>query len=163
MGLPILEQQVSEFLTNLGMTIAVAESCTGGLISHRLTNISGSSAYFEMGLITYSNRSKTAVLGVPEDLILSHGAVSEACVRAMASGVRALAATDLGLAVSGIAGPTGGTAEKPVGTVHLALACPEGVHAWRFLFQGDRETIKGSASDEALARICEYCRCRKNG
>ncbi|MBW2107713.1 MAG: CinA family protein [Deltaproteobacteria bacterium] len=158
-----LEQEVAELLLNLGKTIAVAESCTGGLISHRLTNVSGSSAYFEMGLITYSNRSKTAMLGVSADLIRSDGAVSEACVRAMASGVRVLAGTDLGLAVSGIAGPTGGTVEKPVGTVHLALASPEGVQAWRFLFQGDRESIKGRASDEALARVRDYCRSQKNG
>ena len=118
----VLEKEVAKLLVSLKLTIAVAESCTGGLICHRLTNIPGSSDYLHMGIVAYSNRSKVEFLGVPEQIIIEHGAVSEACVRAMAVGIRGLARTDLGLSVSGIAGPTGGSAEKPVGTVHMALA-----------------------------------------
>ena len=121
-----LEQEVARLLLSLKVTIAIAESCTGGLICHRLTNISGSSEYLEAGVVTYSNRSKMQLLGVPEQIIRDHGAVSEACVQAMAIGVKRMADTDLGLAVSGIAGPTGGTPEKPAGTVHMALAWEEG-------------------------------------
>lgn len=152
----ILEQDVAGLLLSLKMTIAVAESCTGGLISHRLTNISGSSGYFEMGIITYSNRSKMAALRVSKDIIETQGAVSEACVEAMAAGVKEQAGTTLGLAVSGIAGPTGGTAGKPVGTVYMALAGLEDVQSWRSLFKGSRQQIKAQASAEALTKIRDY-------
>ena len=151
-----LEQHVADLLLSLKMTIAVAESCTGGLICHRLTNISGSSDYFEMGIITYSNRSKTASLAVSEDIIETRGAVSGACVEAMGVGVKEKAETPLGFAVSGIAGPTGGTAEKPVGTVYMALAGLEDVQSWRFLFKGSRQQIKAQASEEALVKIRDY-------
>ena len=151
-----LEHDVADLLLGLKMTIAVAESCTGGLISHRLTNISGSSGYFEMGLVTYSNRSKMALLGVSEDILTEEGAVSEACVKAMAASVKSLARSHFGLAVSGIAGPTGGSSEKPVGTVHVALAAPDASQSWRFLFHGSRQEIKKQTSDEALRRVREY-------
>ncbi len=153
-----LEKEVAEFLISLKTTIAVAESLTGGLICHRLTNVSGSSDYLDMGIVTYSNRSKIEVLGVPEDIIREHGAVSEACVRAMAVGIRKLAGTDLGLAVSGIAGPTGGSPEKPVGTVHVSLAWNMGEDCRKFFFEGDRERIKEQSSTEALVMISKYCR-----
>jgi PncC family amidohydrolase len=156
-----LEQEVARLLLSLKVTIAVAESCTGGLICHRLTNISGSSEYLETGVVTYSNRSKMQWLGVPEQIIRDHGAVSEACVRAMAIGVKRVAGTDLGLGVSGIAGPTGGTPEKPVGTVHMALACKEDVLCWRYVFNGERREIKEQASQEALLRIRDYCQSMK--
>ena len=152
-----LEQEVARLLLSLKITIAVAESCTGGLICHRLTNISGSSDYLERGVVTYSNRSKIELLGVSGQVIRKHGAVSEACVRAMATGVRRLAGTDLGLAVSGIAGPTGGTPEKPVGTVHMALAWNEDVECWKYLLGGSRGEIKQEASEQALIRIREHC------
>ena len=152
-----LEQEVAKLLISLKMTIAVAESCTGGLICHRLTNISGSSDYLERGVVTYSNRSKIELLGVPSKVIREDGAVSEACVRAMAIGIKRLAGTDLGLAVSGIAGPTGGTNEKPVGTVHMALAWDEDVECWKYLFEGSRGEIKEEASEQALKRIRDYC------
>lgn len=152
-----LEQEVGKLLISLKITIAVAESCTGGLICHRLTNISGSSDYLERGVVTYSNRSKIELLGVPDQMIKEHGAVSEACVRAMATGVKRLARTDLGFSVSGIAGPTGGTAEKPVGTVYMALAWDESTRYWKYLFEGHRGEIKQRASDEALMRIREHC------
>jgi len=152
-----LEQEVAGLLVFRKITIAIAESCTGGLICHRLTNISGSSEYLETGVVSYSNRSKIDLLGVPKEVIRDHGAVSEACVRAMAIGVKRLAHTDLGLAVSGIAGPTGGTAEKPVGTVHMALAWDEDVTCWQYVFKGGRREVKGQTSEEALLRIRDYC------
>lgn len=158
-----LEQELADLLLSLKLTVAVAESCTGGLISHRLTNISGSSGYYEMGVVSYSNRSKVALLAVPDSILNAHGAVSKACVVAMASGVKNLAGTDLGLAVSGIAGPTGGTAQKPVGTVHMALAGPKEVQYWRLFFEGTRQEIKARTSEEALLRLRDYCRVRKNG
>jgi PncC family amidohydrolase len=98
---------------------------------------------------------------VPEQIIRDHGAVSEACVQAMAIGVKRMADTDLGLAVSGIAGPTGGTPEKPVGTVHMALAWEEDVMCWRYLFRGDRREIKEQTSQKALLRIRDYCQSMK--
>ena len=153
-----LEEEVARLLISLKMTIAVAESCTGGLICHRLTNISGSSDYLERGVVTYSNRSKIELLGVSSQVISEHGAVSEACVRAMAIGIKRLAGTDLGLAVSGIAGPTGGTNEKPVGTVHIAMAWDEDVVCWKYLFEGNRKEIKEEASEQALKRIRDYCK-----
>jgi nicotinamide-nucleotide amidase len=152
-----LEQEVAKLLLSLKMTIAVAESCTGGLICHRLTNISGSSDYFERGVVAYSNPSKTELLGISSEIIRQHGAVSEACVRAMAAGVRQAARTDLGLSISGIAGPTGGTLEKPVGTVFMALAWNENVQCWGYLFEGSRGEIKRKASEEALRRLREHC------
>ena len=109
-------------LTEKKLTIAVAESCTGGLITNRLTDVSGSSDYLERGLVTYSNAAKISMLGVPAEIIEKHGAVSEETARLMAEGVRKLAGTDLGLSSTGIAGPTGGSKEKPVGTVYIALA-----------------------------------------
>ena len=156
-----LEQEVAGLLPALKTTIAVAESCTGGLICHRLTNISGSSEYLEAGVVSYSNRSKIAFLGVPEQIIKDHGAVSEACVRAMALGVKERTDTDLGLSVSGIAGPSGGTAEKPVGTVHMALASKAGVVCWQYLFKGSRREIKAQTSEEALLKIRDYCQSMK--
>ncbi|NVM20917.1 MAG: CinA family protein [Desulfobacterales bacterium] len=153
-----LEQEVARLLLSLRITVAVAESCTGGLICHRLTNIPGSSDYLEMGAVTYSNRSKIELLGVSEEIIKAHGAVSEQCVRAMALGVKRLAGAELGLSVSGIAGPTGGTSEKPVGTVHMALAWNQDVECHRYLFSGSRREIKQKASEQALVLIREHCR-----
>ena len=158
-----LEQEAARLLLSLKVTIAVAESCTGGLICHRLTNISGSSDYLERGVVVYSNRSKIELLEVSADVIREHGAVSQACVQAMATGVRRLAGTDLGLAVSGIAGPTGGTPDKPIGTVYMALAWSEDVQSWKYFFEGSREEIKEKASDQALMRIIEHCRSVKHG
>ena len=152
-----LEQEVARLLLSLGITIAVAESCTGGLICHRLTNVSGSSDYFERGVVAYSNRAKRELLGIPEQVIEEHGAVSEACVLAMARGIKQLAGTDVGLSVSGIAGPTGGTREKPVGTVYMAMAWNDDVQCWKYSFGGSRIEIKQQTSEEALLRIREHC------
>ena len=115
-----LEGLVAGLLIGKRATLALAESCTGGLISDRLTNVPGSSAFFERGLVTYSNRSKEELLGVPAEVIRQHGAVSEKTAILMAEGVRKLGKTDLGLSVTGIAGPDGGTEEKPVGTVFIS-------------------------------------------
>jgi PncC family amidohydrolase len=155
-----LELEVARLLLTLGITIAVAESCTGGLICHRLTNISGSSDYLERGVVAYSNAAKIELLGVSSQVIKDHGAVSEVCVRAMASGVKKLAGTDLGLSISGIAGPTGGTPEKPVGTVYMALAWNDDVRCWKYFFKGNRGEIKQQASEEALLRIREHLKVR---
>jgi len=158
-----LEQEVARLLISLKMTISVAESCTGGLICHRLTNISGSSDYLERGVVSYSNRSKIELLGVSSQVIREHGAVSQSCVESMAIGIKRLAGTDLGLAVSGIAGPTGGTNDKPVGTVHMALAWDEDVQCWKYLFEGSREEIKEKASEQALIQIRDHLTVRHSG
>lgn len=123
----LLSQEVIVTLTNLGRTVCTVESCTGGLIGGALTSISGSSSVVYGGFITYANEAKTAMVGVPNSLIMSKGAVSEEVARAMAEGGRKVGGTDYALAVTGVAGPTGGTEEKPVGLVHFGLATPNGV------------------------------------
>ena len=145
-----LEASVGRLLKDRGLKIAVAESCTGGLISHRLTEISGSSAYFECGIVVYSNESKMELLKVPRKLIEAYGAVSPETAAKMAEGVRSVSRADLGLATTGIAGPTGGTPEKPVGTVYIALADSEEVRVESFQFSGTRTQIKIVAAQAAL-------------
>lgn len=145
-------------LTERRLTLGVAESCTGGLISDRLTDVPGSSAFLERGVVTYSNAAKQALLGVPAAVIEAHGAVSAETVRLMAEGVRRLAGTDLGLAVTGIAGPSGGTEAKPVGTVHIALADAATTIAKRFAFRWDRRRNKIMASQCALLLLLGYLR-----
>ena len=131
-------------------TIATAESCTGGLIAHRLTNVPGSSNYFMQGAITYSNDSKVKILSVPEELIINYGAVSEHVAKAMAEGVRNLANSTWGLAVTGIAGPSGGTGEKPVGLVYMAISHQDFTKAEVHRFTGNREEIKQRTAQAAL-------------
>ncbi len=149
----LLEEEVAQVLSSQKLTIAVAESCTGGLIAFRLTNISGSSAFFERGAVTYSNQAKTEMLGVAKEVIEKHGAVSEQTAKAMAEGIRKQSRTDLGLSVTGIAGPTGGTPGKPVGTVFIALASDKGTECQKHLFQGDRAAIRRETSETALRWI----------
>lgn len=144
---------IGEMLKRSGATLAVAESCSGGLLGHMMTNTPGSSDYFLLGATVYSNQAKTDVLGVPKAVLLSHGAVSRETAKAMAQGVRQIAGSTYGLAVSGIAGPTGGTSEKPVGTVIIALATSEEVEAREHLFTGSRIEIKTSSAWEALATL----------
>lgn len=151
-----LEEEVGELLTSRYLTLATAESCTGGLIAHRITNISGSSKYFERGVITYSNSSKMELLKVPEDMLEKYGAVSAETARAMAAGVRELAKTDLGLGVTGIAGPTGGTPDKPVGLVYIGLADGKDVEIFEFKFKGNRADIKHQTSEAALKILINY-------
>ncbi len=154
----MLEGVVGRLLAERRLTLAVAESCTGGLLGHRLTNVSGSSGYFERGVIVYSNRAKEELLGVPEALLRAHGAVSAPVAEAMASGVCQASGTRCGLAVTGIAGPEGGTPAKPVGTVFIAAAAPDGpepnapakIDVRRFRFAGGREAIKSQSAQAAL-------------
>ena len=143
-------------MTERKLTLAVAESCTGGLITDRLTDIPGSSAFFERGVVTYSNAAKIALLGVPEAVIREHGAVSAETARLMAEGVRKSAGTDLGLAVTGIAGPSGGTEAKPVGTVFIALACGETTVCRPYAFRWERRRNKVMASQAALLMLWRY-------
>lgn len=148
-----MEEVVGRKLRARGETLAVAESCTGGLLAHRLTNIPGSSDYFMRGYVTYSNEAKTELLGVPEELLARHGAVSEACARAMASGARLQSGTTYGLATTGIAGPAGGTPEKPVGLVWAALASAENVTAKSVVFTNDRLINKERFAQLALGLL----------
>jgi nicotinamide-nucleotide amidase len=145
-----LEEVVGRLLRQQGQTLAVAESCTGGLICHRLTNISGSSDYFHGGAVTYSNRAKLDLLGVPAATLEEHGAVSPETALAMARGVQRLFHADFGLAVTGIAGPTGGTPAKPVGLVFMGLATLSGVETRRHQFPGDRDMVKTLTAETAL-------------
>ena len=146
-----LEEVVGRLLRAQGRRVAVAESCTGGLIASRLTDVPGSSEYVHAGWVAYHNEAKTALLGVDARLIEAHGAVSEPVARALADGCRKLAGTDYGLGVTGIAGPGGGSSEKPVGTVYVALAGPgERLRVRRLNLPGDRERVKHFASQAAL-------------
>ena len=148
-----LEEVVARELTLNNSTIAVAESCTGGLLAERLTSIAGSSSYFLGGVVCYSNNLKTAWVDVPAEIIESKGAVSAEVARALAEGIRRRSGAALGLGVTGIAGPGGGSAEKPVGTVHIALATGDGGKERGFHFPGDRERIRWQASQIALDMV----------
>lgn len=145
-----LEAVVGSLLKEKGKTVACAESCTGGLLGHRLTGIPGSSAYFLESAVVYSNAAKTRRLGVPKSLLEKQGAVSAAAARAMAIGVRKTSRSDFGLSVTGIAGPDGGTARKPVGLVYIALAHDKGAAVTRNLFFGGRAQVKFQSSQKAL-------------
>jgi nicotinamide-nucleotide amidase len=145
-----LEQVVGRLLVERGRTLALAESCSGGLIASRLTDVPGSSRYLLAGLVTYSNASKVRELGVPRELIEQHGAVSEPVARAMAEGVRRASGADLGVATTGVAGPDGGSAEKPVGTLWLALADAEGTVCYRYQLMNERWRNKQMTSELAL-------------
>jgi len=145
-----LDRRVAGLLRSSGLTVAVAESCSGGLLAKRLTDIPGSSAYFLLGTVTYADSAKTRVLSVPADMLASHGAVSAAVAAAMAEGVRLLAGSDLALATTGIAGPDGGTPAKPVGTVYIALAAADGCRVFCHCFAGSREMVREATADAAL-------------
>ena len=151
-----LEEIVGRLLTEQGLTIAVAESCTGGLIAHQLTNVPGSSAYFIGGVVAYSNEVKERVLGVSSEILSLYGAVSEECAREMARGARCLFGADVAISSTGIAGPTGGTPEKPVGLVYVALATPDLERCERHLWQGDRLENKLQTSEAALEMLRRY-------
>ena len=155
-GEQTLEEVIAALLIEKKLTIAVAESCTGGLITSRLTDVSGSSDYLERGLVTYSNAAKISMLGVPAEIIEKHGAVSEETARRMAEGVRKLAGTDLGLSSTGIAGPTGGSKEKPVGTVYIALADSQKTICRHYAYRWDRKRNKDIFSETALFLLKNY-------
>jgi nicotinamide-nucleotide amidase len=147
------ESLIVRLLAERQQTLALAESCTGGFIGHRLTNVPGASGVLLASLVTYSNRAKELFLDVPTGLLAEHGAVSEACARAMAQGARQRTGADMGLAVTGIAGPAGATADKPVGTVWIALADPLGVTARACFNPVDRETFKYVVSQQAFEML----------
>jgi len=151
-----MEAVVGELLKGRKQTLSVAESCTGGLIGHRLTSVSGSSLYFERGVIAYSNRSKIEMLGVRKNTIDTYGAVSYQTAREMAEGVRSISKTDMGLAVTGIAGPSGGERNKPVGTVFIGLSVGDEIFSSQYLFSGTRERVKTNTSEMALDWIRRY-------
>ena len=151
-----LEEIVGRLLKERRATLAVAESCTGGLVAHRLTNVPGSSEYFERGVVAYSNQAKTELLQVPERLITQLGAVSAPVAENMAEGIRRLSRATLGLGITGIAGPTGGSAEKPAGTVFIALTGPDGTASRRYQFWGYRDQVKMIAAHTAMEWVRRY-------
>lgn len=144
---------VADLMLRNGWMLATAESCTGGLIAATCTDLAGSSNWFERGFVTYSNAAKTELLGVDAALIARHGAVSEAVVRAMASGALAHSNAQVAVAVTGVAGPGGGSADKPVGTVWLGWAWPGGVLTERCQFGGDRSAVRAATVQHALQRL----------
>lgn len=149
-----LEEVVLDLCRAKKMKLALAESCTGGLVTKRLTDVAGSSDVLDRGAVTYSNRAKAEMLGVPPELIREHGAVSSEVARAMAAGLRERSGVDLCLAITGIAGPTGGTSDKPVGTVHIALADAAGVWERRYLFaRAERTWVRDLTAQAALEVI----------
>lgn len=151
-----LEEQIGKLLLEKGLKVAVAESCTGGLICHLITNVSGSSNYFEAGIVSYSNYSKHSFLGVNTDIIKTKGAVSAEVALQMAEGVRKVTNVDIGLSVTGIAGPTGGSEKKPVGLVYIGLSSKERSVVREFNFSGTRLEIKEKAAIEALKLLLAY-------
>ncbi|MER3632713.1 MAG: hypothetical protein C4325_11590 [Blastocatellia bacterium] len=156
-----MEEAIGRLLRERKATLATAESCTGGLISMRITEVPGSSDYFMQGVVAYSNDAKVQLLGVPESVISTYGAVSGETAEAMAAGVRSRAATDYAISVTGIAGPSGGTPSKPVGTVYIGCATPFGVKTCHVLLPGDRELIRWRASQAALDFLRREFICNK--
>ena len=151
---------VSNLLKEKHLTVAIAESCTGGLVSHTLTNISGSSDYFDCGIISYSNDSKKELLSVSEDVITKYGAVSEQVAKEMAEGVRKRSNVDIGISTTGIAGPTGGTKEKPVGLVYIAISTSENTIVKKYQFSGDRLQNKENTCKATLEMLFEFLKKR---
>ena len=155
-GEETMEEVVAQLLSSHRCRIALAESCTGGLITHRLTEVPGSSTYLDRGVVTYSNKAKEELLGVPSAILRKYGAVSKQVAEAMAKGIRAKSGVDLGVSVTGIAGPGGGSAKKPVGLVHIAIAGSQGIKSQCCQFYGDRTEIKFRSSQTALNMIRRY-------
>jgi len=151
-----LEIVVGRMLRERGQMLAVAESCTGGLVSHRLTDVPGSSDYYTGAIVAYASEVKEKLLGVRRETLEAHGAVSAQAATEMAQGVRRAVGAALGLSVTGIAGPTGATAEKPVGLVYIALAAPEGVWIERHVWQGERAANKAASAEAALDLLRRY-------
>ncbi|WP_163340059.1 CinA family nicotinamide mononucleotide deamidase-related protein [Desulfopila sp. IMCC35008] len=151
-----MEKVVGALLAKQKRCLAVAESCTGGLISQRLTNVPGSSDYFLGGVVSYANSLKTSFLGVSEDTLQQHGAVSRIVAEEMSVGIREKSSADIGLAVTGIAGPGGGTDDKPVGTVYIGIATKDGNWVSKFLFEGDRHQIREMTAQTGLDLVRKY-------
>lgn len=150
-----LEERVGLRLAELGVTMATAESCCGGLISHRITNVSGSSAYFAGGVVSYSNEAKVKMLDVEKSSLEKYGAVSDIVAIEMAQGARRAFLADFAVSVTGIAGPTGGSEDKPVGLVYVGVASPTGIRVERCVFEGSRDEVKAQTADRALELLLE--------
>lgn len=151
-----LEATVGRLLAARKLTLAVAESCTGGLIGHLITEVSGSSAYFLGGVVSYAYEAKERLLGVPHEMIVQNGVVSEPVALEMALGVRRVLHADIGLSVTGIAGPGGATPSKPVGLTYIALAAGDGQLCRRYVWSGDRSANKRQSAEAALELLKEY-------
>jgi len=151
-----LEIEIGRLLHERGLKLGLAESCTGGLLGHRITNIAGSSEYFMGGVVSYSYDAKVSVLGVSWDTLNSVGAVSHDAVLEMARGVRQLLDVDIAVSISGIAGPGGGTLDKPVGTTWVGLMTDKGEWTREFHFDGDREQNKAASADAALQMLLDF-------
>ena len=153
-----LETLVGKLLVSKQLTLSVAESCSGGLVSKRLTDIPGSSKYIKLNVVTYANTAKTNILNISQELLAKHGAVSSQCAQAMANAIRKLADTDIGLAITGIAGPGGGSKEKPVGLVFISLASKDGVVVQQENYSArlGRTGIRNNCADAALNMVLEY-------
>ncbi len=158
-----LEETIAQLLTDRGETLAVAESCTGGLVSNKLTDIPGSSTYFDRGIISYSNAAKIEMLGVPQELIEKYGAVSEPVAKSMAEQVRNISGTTYGISITGIAGPSGGTPEKPVGLVYVAYADESKTKVERHTFANDRLGNKERSTQAVLNLLRKQILERNNG
>jgi len=150
-----LENKIYNIFTKKGLTLSVAESCTGGLLAHRITNVSGASNFFKLGIIAYSNSAKIHLLGVPQSIIKKYGAVSKQCAGYMAKGVREAEGSDIGVGITGIAGPTGGTKNKPVGSVFICVNYRNKSLSKKFKFSGSRIKIKNKSTDAALKLLVE--------
>ena len=148
-----LEERVGKLLRERGQTLAIAESLTGGLVASMVTDVPGSSDYFVEGIVAYADGSKMERLGVREETLVAHGAVSEEVACEMAEGVRSVLGTDWGLSTTGIAGPTGATEDKPLGLVYCAVSGDGGTHVRRRVFPGDRLGVKGASADSALSLL----------
>jgi nicotinamide-nucleotide amidase len=147
--------KIANLLKQKKLTVATAESCSGGIISHSLTNISGSSDYFDRGIVSYNNEAKIKLLGVPEEILKNFGAVSEQVAKAMAENVRTKSNVDIGISTTGIAGPTGGTNEKPVGLVYIAVSTSKDTFVKKFQFSGDRLQNKENTCNAAFEMLLE--------
>jgi PncC family amidohydrolase len=152
----LIEELLRDLIHTRGLTLAAAESCTGGLVSDRITNVSGSSEYFPGGVVAYAYEAKVNLLGVSWDTLNAHGAVSAETVLEMARGARRIFNTNIGISISGIAGPTGGLPEKPVGTTWFGLATDSGEWTRHFCWDGDRIQNKHSSSEAALQFVVDY-------
>lgn len=155
-----VEALIGQLLTELKLTLAVAESCTGGLVGHRITNVPGSSTYFLGGIVAYSYEAKERLLGVAHSTLYDHGAVSEATAREMARGARKTLGADIAVAVTGIAGPGGEMPGKPIGLTWIALSARDVERAQEFVWDSDREGNKARSAQAALAMVAEYLSSR---
>ena len=153
-----LPRQIAAALLARRLTLATAESCTGGLVGAALTDLPGSSAWYRGGVIAYANELKTGLLGVPPELLATHGAVSAPTAQAMAAGARSRTGADFAIAITGIAGPSGGSPEKPVGLVFIAVAGPAASAAYEHRFAGSRADIRAAAAEAALRHLRDSLR-----